>query len=165
MELEGIQDRYVQVLRSYLEHAAPHHPGRLQELFARIPEVTIIEINPQYFCLSIICLLYWCSSFLVTDTSSSQFTTRKQNVLRTFRIKFCWDQIVYGATRRLVLNVLAPFDVAITTGQPARAPPSFFMWITHNIPSCVQIRSTRNPAQELVQRLFLYVDCDLTLDA
>lgn len=39
IELEGIQDRYVQVLRSYLEHAAPHHPGRLQELFARIPEV------------------------------------------------------------------------------------------------------------------------------
>ncbi|CAH2068417.1 unnamed protein product, partial [Iphiclides podalirius] len=38
VELEGIQDRYVQVLRSYLEHAAPHHPGRLQELFARIPE-------------------------------------------------------------------------------------------------------------------------------
>ncbi|XP_014369452.1 hormone receptor 4 isoform X4 [Papilio machaon] len=39
IELEGIQDRYVQVLRSYLEHAAPHHPGRLQELFARIPEI------------------------------------------------------------------------------------------------------------------------------
>ncbi|XP_048481864.1 hormone receptor 4 isoform X2 [Plutella xylostella] len=39
VELEGIQDRYVQVLRSYLEHAAPHHPGRLQELFARIPEI------------------------------------------------------------------------------------------------------------------------------
>ncbi|KAJ2946584.1 hypothetical protein O0L34_g12639 [Tuta absoluta] len=39
VELENIQDRYVQVLRSYLEHAAPHHPGRLQELFARIPEI------------------------------------------------------------------------------------------------------------------------------
>lgn len=39
VELEGIQERYVQVLRSYLEHAAPHHPGRLQELFARIPEI------------------------------------------------------------------------------------------------------------------------------
>lgn len=39
MELESIQDRYVQVLRSYLEHVTPHHPGRLQELFARIPEV------------------------------------------------------------------------------------------------------------------------------
>ncbi|XP_037871521.1 nuclear receptor GRF isoform X1 [Bombyx mori] len=39
VELEGIQDRYVQVLRSYLEHANPHHPGRLQELFARIPEI------------------------------------------------------------------------------------------------------------------------------
>nr|XP_032514732.1 hormone receptor 4 isoform X1 [Danaus plexippus plexippus] len=39
VELESIQDRYVQVLRSYLEHAAPHHPGRLQELFARIPEI------------------------------------------------------------------------------------------------------------------------------
>lgn len=31
----------MQVLRSYLEHAAPHHPGRLQELFARIPEVNL----------------------------------------------------------------------------------------------------------------------------
>lgn len=41
VELESIQDRYVQVLRSYLEHAAPHHPGRLQELFARIPEVIL----------------------------------------------------------------------------------------------------------------------------
>lgn len=41
VELEGIQERYVQVLRSYLEHAAPHHPGRLQELFARIPEVSL----------------------------------------------------------------------------------------------------------------------------
>ncbi|CAB3255443.1 unnamed protein product [Arctia plantaginis] len=39
VDLEGIQERYVQVLRSYLEHAAPHHPGRLQELFARIPEI------------------------------------------------------------------------------------------------------------------------------
>ncbi|XP_063547202.1 hormone receptor 4-like isoform X2 [Cydia strobilella] len=39
VELEGIQERYVQVLRSYLEHAAPHHPGRMQELFARIPEI------------------------------------------------------------------------------------------------------------------------------
>lgn len=58
VELEGIQDRYVQVLRSYLEHAAPHHPGRLQELFARIPEVDTLyfffgcknsdqEINPS----------------------------------------------------------------------------------------------------------------------
>lgn len=45
VELEGIQDRYVQVLRSYLEHAAPHHPGRLQELFARIPEVTSFFIQ------------------------------------------------------------------------------------------------------------------------
>ncbi|XP_053601041.1 hormone receptor 4 isoform X2 [Plodia interpunctella] len=39
VELESIQDRYVQVLRSYLEHITPHHPGRLQELFARIPEI------------------------------------------------------------------------------------------------------------------------------
>lgn len=39
VELEGIQDRYVQVLRSYLEHISPHHPGRLQELFGRIPEI------------------------------------------------------------------------------------------------------------------------------
>lgn len=45
VELEGIQDRYVQVLRSFLEHAAPHHPGRLQELFARIPEVSTIILS------------------------------------------------------------------------------------------------------------------------
>lgn len=39
VELEGIQERYVQVLRSYLLHTAPNNPGRLNELLAHIPEV------------------------------------------------------------------------------------------------------------------------------
>lgn len=38
-ELEGIQERYVQVLRSYLQHTSPNNPGRLGELLAHIPEV------------------------------------------------------------------------------------------------------------------------------
>lgn len=40
MELESIQERYVQVLRSYLLHSSPHNPGRLGELLAHIPEVS-----------------------------------------------------------------------------------------------------------------------------
>lgn len=40
VELEGIQERYVQVLRSYLQHTAPNNPGRLGELLAHIPEVS-----------------------------------------------------------------------------------------------------------------------------
>lgn len=39
VELESIQERYVQILRSYLQHSAPHNPGRLGELLAHIPEV------------------------------------------------------------------------------------------------------------------------------
>lgn len=39
VELESIQERYVQVLRSYLQHSSPHNPGRLGELLAHIPEV------------------------------------------------------------------------------------------------------------------------------
>lgn len=39
VELESIQERYVQVLRSYLQHTAPHNPGRLGDLLAHIPEV------------------------------------------------------------------------------------------------------------------------------
>ncbi|KAG4065543.1 hypothetical protein HA402_013313 [Bradysia odoriphaga] len=39
VELESIQERYVQVLRSYLQHSSPHNPGRLGELLAHIPEI------------------------------------------------------------------------------------------------------------------------------
>lgn len=39
VELENIQERYVQVLRSYLQHTQPHNPGRLGDLLAHIPEV------------------------------------------------------------------------------------------------------------------------------
>lgn len=39
VELENIQERYVQVLRSYLQHTSPHNPGRLGDLLAHIPEV------------------------------------------------------------------------------------------------------------------------------
>lgn len=44
-ELEGIQERYVQVLRSFLLHSAPHNPGRLAELLAHIPEVRLHDKN------------------------------------------------------------------------------------------------------------------------
>jgi len=39
VELEGIQERYIQVMRSYLQHTAPNNPGRLGELLAHIPEI------------------------------------------------------------------------------------------------------------------------------
>lgn len=45
VELEGIQERYVQVLRSYLLHTAPNNPGRLGELLAHIPEVSHVSIH------------------------------------------------------------------------------------------------------------------------
>lgn len=38
-ELESIQERYVQVLRSYLQHTAPHNPNRLNDLLGHIPEI------------------------------------------------------------------------------------------------------------------------------
>lgn len=50
VELENIQERYVQVLRSYLQHTSPHSPGRLGELLAHIPEVrfdSIHQFTPQ----------------------------------------------------------------------------------------------------------------------
>lgn len=40
VELEGIQERYIQVMKSYLQHTAPNNPGRLGELLAHIPEVS-----------------------------------------------------------------------------------------------------------------------------
>uniref|UniRef100_A0AAG5DDQ1 Hormone receptor 4 n=1 Tax=Anopheles atroparvus TaxID=41427 RepID=A0AAG5DDQ1_ANOAO len=39
VELESIQERYIQVLRSYLQHTAPHNPNRLGDLLAHIPEI------------------------------------------------------------------------------------------------------------------------------
>ncbi|GAB0097485.1 hormone receptor 4 [Sergentomyia squamirostris] len=39
VELESIQERYVQVLRSFLQHSSPHNPGRLGDLLAHIPEI------------------------------------------------------------------------------------------------------------------------------
>lgn len=45
VELEGIQERYIQVLRSYLQHTAPNNPGRLGELLAHIPEVSTNETD------------------------------------------------------------------------------------------------------------------------
>ncbi|XP_058836496.1 hormone receptor 4 [Topomyia yanbarensis] len=38
-ELESIQERYVQVLRTYLQHTVPHSPNRLSDLLAHIPEI------------------------------------------------------------------------------------------------------------------------------
>ncbi|XP_063709404.1 hormone receptor 4 [Culicoides brevitarsis] len=38
-ELEYIQERYVQVLRSYLQHTNPHNPSRLNDLLGHIPEI------------------------------------------------------------------------------------------------------------------------------
>ncbi|XP_059619822.1 hormone receptor 4 [Phlebotomus argentipes] len=39
VELESIQERYVQVLRSFLQNSSPHNPGRLGDLLAHIPEI------------------------------------------------------------------------------------------------------------------------------
>lgn len=46
VELESIQERYIQVLRCYLQHASPNNPGRLSELLAHIPEVSIFLPPP-----------------------------------------------------------------------------------------------------------------------
>lgn len=45
VELESQQERYIQVLRSYLQHTSPHNPGRLGELLAHIPEVKTRNLN------------------------------------------------------------------------------------------------------------------------
>lgn len=40
VELESIQERYIQVLRTYLQHSSPQNPqARLNELLSHIPEV------------------------------------------------------------------------------------------------------------------------------
>lgn len=44
VELESIQERYIQVLRTFLQHTSPPNPGRLGELLAHIPEVIILHI-------------------------------------------------------------------------------------------------------------------------
>ena len=38
-ELEGIQDRYMTCLRSFVEQSSPQQPGRFRELLVRLPEV------------------------------------------------------------------------------------------------------------------------------
>lgn len=53
VELEGIQERYIQVLRSYLQHTAPNNPGRLGELLAHIPEVSLHNSQSFLHILSI----------------------------------------------------------------------------------------------------------------
>lgn len=41
VELESIQERYIQVLRSYLQSSSPQNPqARLSELLSHIPEVS-----------------------------------------------------------------------------------------------------------------------------
>lgn len=39
VELESIQERYIQVLRTYLQHTVPHSPNRLADLLSHIPEI------------------------------------------------------------------------------------------------------------------------------
>lgn len=52
VELESIQERYVQVLRTYLQHSTPQNPqARLNELLSHIPEVNSIHIIIRSFCL------------------------------------------------------------------------------------------------------------------
>lgn len=42
VELESIQERYIQVLRIFLQHSSPQNPqARLNELLSHIPEVSI----------------------------------------------------------------------------------------------------------------------------
>lgn len=46
MELESIQERYIQVLRSYLQSSSPQNPqARLSELLSHIPEVSLSASN------------------------------------------------------------------------------------------------------------------------
>lgn len=41
VELESIQERYIQVLRTFLQHSSPQNPqARLNELLSHIPEVS-----------------------------------------------------------------------------------------------------------------------------
>ncbi|XP_055599838.1 hormone receptor 4 [Uranotaenia lowii] len=39
VDLEIIQERYIQVLRTYLQHTIPHSPNRLSDLLSHIPEI------------------------------------------------------------------------------------------------------------------------------
>jgi hypothetical protein len=75
--LENIQERYVQVLRSYLQHTNPHNPGRLGDLLAHIPEVSSIgsrsnsdvDVEP------------------LSDPNSRQSLVGIENVLCSVRVK------------------------------------------------------------------------------
>lgn len=40
LELEAIQERYMQCLQSYVEHHYPQSPGRFSDLLTRLPEVS-----------------------------------------------------------------------------------------------------------------------------
>lgn len=89
VELEGIQERYIQVMRSYLQQTAPNHPGRLGELLAHIPEVSVPTIRPIGLSLNHIHkFMTNFSPFVITDSSSCKFIARKQNVLCTICAEF-----------------------------------------------------------------------------
>ncbi|GBP29969.1 Hormone receptor 4 [Eumeta japonica] len=133
VELEGIQERYVQVLRSYLEHASPHHPGRLQELFARIPEVLPSgkAIDSDLYCEQLMRLKREVEKKepkLINrmDPGCGEPAAGEQDVLRTFRAKLCGDQIVHGPARRLVLDVLA-------RAAPRRRPVAYAHRTAHRL--------------------------------
>lgn len=89
VELENIQERYVQVLRSYLQHTSPHNPGRLGDLLAHIPEV-IAEINSIEIIwlinrncrskqLQISCWNQRCSTFRSSSTRPLQGSNQSAN--------------------------------------------------------------------------------------
>lgn len=66
VELEHIQERYVQVLRSYLQHISPHNSSRLSDLLAHIPEV--ISSNLSSFSINSIMKL---NLFLQIQTAAN----------------------------------------------------------------------------------------------
>lgn len=91
VELEGIQERYVQVLKSYLQHTAPNNPGRLGELLAHIPEVSAFAMRTFLILFADMTYLYKVInsiSICTLDSSSRKFIAGKQNVLRPICIKF-----------------------------------------------------------------------------
>lgn len=84
VELENIQERYVQVLRSYLQHTSPHNPGRLGDLLAHIPEVrmkTFCDFREDF------------KVFLVADSNSSQSLVGIKDVLRPVRVKLRHNKV------------------------------------------------------------------------
>lgn len=90
LELEGIQERYVQVLRGFLQHSAPHNPGRLNDLLAHIPEVRLKHNNLDRGIGCNPCKSTYHTptpSFVLTDPGGRESSARKQDVLRSFCIK------------------------------------------------------------------------------